>query len=491
MSEPGAQMPQQGPRTEATASTQSPRRTATRRTVLKGSVGAATLLALPGLSALPSAAAATTMSDKATQPLAGGYPVFVYGIPAQGQGYADTLRAVRPAALGTSASTTSSVVGEALVTPPAISGDGRTLAFVTVQEQQAPTGVTVSLVDTATGVVSGRAQLRLPQLPPRTFVIVRPVFSANAATLALLLAITIRTPRGTATKRHPDTGALRTITVYDYAAHHELAYLDVSSLSFSGPYDLGDQGTLELANVYADDQNVYVWTMQAPVPGPKRSTPVTPVMATYAIGSGTASYAAAAPGTWPVNNEPIVGLPSGQFVRLINGYELESYSPGGRFERSQPLGYLAPQAAKRAPTSMTAAPGGMVFLNNPGLGRAAILRLTSGGLVPQARVTYPPPQFTGGPSRSAGVLSSDGTTFYTLGGSKQGGLSSYDVKSGMLKQAYSHGEQYVFVHALPTGEFVAVSESNPRLNFFSSDLEPIAAVGTDVYVSAVFTAATA
>jgi hypothetical protein len=484
-------MPHQGRRTRATASTQSPRRAPTRRTVLKGSVGAATLLALPGLSASPAAAAATSSSDNAMQPLADGHPLFVYGIPAQTQGYADTLRAVRPAVLGTSTPATSSPVGEGLVRAPAISGDGRTLAFVTVQEQQAPTGVTVSLVDTATGVLSGRAQLRLPQLPPRTLLIVTPVFSASATTLALLLAVTIRTPQGTATKHHPDTGAPRTIAVYDYAAHHELAYLDVSSLSFSGPYDLGDQGTLELANVYADDQNVYVWTMKAPVAGPKRSTPVAPMMTTYALGSGTASYSAPAPGTWPVNNEPIVGLPSGQFVRLINGYELESYSLGGRFERSQPLGYLSPQAAKRAPTSMTAAPGGMVFLNNPGLGRAAILNLTSGGLVPQARVTYPRPYFTGGPSRSAGVLSSDGTTFYTLGSSKQGGLSSYDVKSGMLKQAYSHGEQYVFVHTLPAGELVAVSESNPRLNFFSSDLEPLAAVPTDIYVSAVFAPATA
>ncbi len=482
-------MREQRPRTRATASTQSGGRGSSRRTVLKGSVGAATLLAFPGLSASP-IAAATSSSDNAMQPLAGGHPLFVYGIPAPSQGYAARLRAVRPAALGTSTPATSSLVGEGLVTPPAISGDGRTLALVSVQEQQAPTGVIVSLVDTATGVVSGRAQLRLPRLPPGTLLIVTPVFSANATTLALLLAVTIRTPQGTTTKRHPDTGALRTIAVYDSVAHHELAYLDVSSLSFSGPYDLGDQGTLELANVYADYQNVYVWTMKAPVAGPKRSTPVAPMTATYALGSGTASYTAPAPGTWPVNNEPIVGLPSGQFVRLINGYELESYSLGGRFERSQPLGYLSPQRATRAPTSMTTAPGGMVFLNNPGLGRAAILRLTSGGLVPQARVTYPRPHFTGGPSRSAGVLSSDGTTFYTLGNSKQAGLSSYDVKSGTLEHAYSHGEHYVSVHALPTGELVAVSESNPRLNFFSNDLEPLAAVRTDIYVSAVFARAT-
>jgi len=88
------------------------------------------------------------------------------------------------------------------------------------------------------------------------------------------------------------------------------------------------------------------------------------------------------------------------------------------------------------------------------------------------------------------VLSSDGTTFYTLGNSKQAGLSSYDVKSGTLEHAYSHGEHYVSVHALPTGELVAVSESNPRLNFFSNDLEPLAAVRTDIYVSAVFARAT-
>jgi hypothetical protein len=478
-------MPEQRPRIRATASTQSAGRGPGRRTVLKGSVGAAALLAFRGLAASPTALAARS-SDNATQPLAGDQPLFIYGIPAPNQGYAARVRAVRPAALGTSAPATSSPVAEGLVTPPAISGDGRMLALVSVQEQEAPTGVIVSLVDTATGVVSGRAQLRLPRLPRGTLLIVTPVFSANASTLALLLAVTIRTPRGTTMKRHPDTGAPRTVAVYDSVAHHELAYLDVSSLSFSGPYDLGDQGTLELANVYADDQNVYVWTMKAPVAGPKRSTPVAPMMTTYALGSGAASYTAPAPGTWPVNNEPIVGLPAEQFVRLINGYELESYSLGGRLERSQPLGYFSPQRAARAPTSMTTAPGGMVFLNNPGLGRAAILKLTPGGLVPRARVTYPRPQFTGGASRSAGVLSNDGTTFYTLGSSKQGGLSSYDVKSGVLKRAYSHSEHYVSVHALPTGELVAVSESNPRLNFFSNDLEPLAAVRTDVYVSAVF-----
>jgi hypothetical protein len=126
-----------------------------------------------------------------------------------------------------------------------------------------------------------------------------------------------------------------------------------------------------------------------------------------------------------------------------------------------------------------------VFITKPGAGRAVIADPADSFRV-RTQVDFAPPAYPNGGPAAKVVLSASGDTLYVLGGKNQGGVSAYDVATGKLSGSYSQGGHYNGLYLLPNGHLLAVSATNPRLAFFSPDLDVLGTATTNLQIAAAF-----
>ena len=100
-----------------------------------------------------------------------------------------------------------------------------------------------------------------PGRPAAAQVLVTPVFSAVSAVLALVLSITVPGKWRTVVKTNPQTGVGQSYQAATWVSHHELAYLDRSSGSFSGPFKLADEPSLAQVSAVATAADLFLWTV--------------------------------------------------------------------------------------------------------------------------------------------------------------------------------------------------------------------------------------
>lgn len=453
-----------------------------RRSVLAGSAGTAALIASPDLfSALREPAAASAGSIRSA--------FFLYGVTGAADPAGATVRAARPPALRHPARVSLRPVATRLAGLPAQSADRSALALITTEERSDGAAVTLTLVDMLSGTAESGGTLELPDLPPATSLLVTPVFSADFATVALVLSITVPTSMRNVSKINPHTGRAMTVPTATWTSHHALAYFDRGTASFTGPYHLSDAPSLALVSAAADARHLYLWTVKEAAAVRSRNghpwqDPV-PRFSSYPLGSGTARFCVPAPGPWPTGGEPVAMLATGHIARLVNGRQVLLYSPRSGEGRQIRLAALDVPSTKPGAVTLAPRPDGTVFINNPAIGRAVIAD-PAGSFRETAVISYPRPAGPfGGPCGKA-ALSQDGRMVYVLGPAGAGGLSAYDIRTGVLAASYSHGEHYTGVYQLASSVLLAVSPTRPQLVFFTPSLMPIGTADTDVRVAAVF-----
>lgn len=459
--------------------------TVSRRAVLAGGAGAGVLVAIPDvLAAAPARAEAGSVPVPDPAPAAAHF--FLYG--STGPLTTPGLQGWRPPAARGAAPPAPRVVGSGLAARPARSGDGATVAFPTVQNGPGAASVTLTLVDAATSAVETTATLDLPGVPADATVLVRPVF-AGAATVALVIAVTVPTQWHTFRKTPADGPAVTTPSA-TWTTHHVLAYLDRASGTFAGPFDLADAPALAWTDTAADADSLYLWTIREPavsVGTKQKPLPAPPTrLLTFPLGSGKPSRAARSAGAWPNGATGLV-LSTGDVARVAEGRDLEVYSPGSGASQRIAFPELRIESARAGATTTHVRPDGTLLIANAAFGRAVVVD-PAASFRTVTVLDYPRPQIAlGGPDAKT-ALSADGTVLYTLGSAAVGGLSAYEIATGDLVATYSDGAHYSGVYQLPSGTLLAVNgnDSGSQLGFFSPSLSRLGASSTDMYVAEVF-----
>jgi hypothetical protein len=471
----------------------------TRRGLLAGSVGAAALIALPA-----QAFAATRAATRAALPSgtsAATLPrLFIYGIPGPAESPGPSVQAASAPAVSASAASPAAAAAPSLLATqlsafPSVSPDQRFLALAAVQEPAAAMQVAVTVVDAATAAVVARGTLGLPHVASGSMLLVSPVFAADSATVGLVLSVTVPSDARVISKPDPDTGTMRQVPTATWTSHHELAYFDVATQSFTGPFDLADAPSLARVSAIADDKNLYVWTVAEARPvraarsaaAFKSQPKIRPVprLAAYPLGSGRALFSVPTAEPWPVSGEPVTLLPTGEFARLAFGRTVQVYTPTTGAMTEQTIPQLAIATARQGAPFMQVQAGGTVLLANPAAGSAVLADPLSSFRTVSA-VRFPPPAYQAGGPANKVALSSDGKTLYVLGSAAAGGLAAYDVATGALAGSYSHGQHYNGLYLIGGDTLVATGGDNPRLTFFSPSLEQLSSLDTELHVTAVF-----
>lgn len=453
----------------------------TRRTLLKASIGVAVLVAAPEITSfvLPRNAVAGT-SGLATAASAAHY--FLYG-------FADPDSATGAVAAEGQTTTLGSApvpIATQLATEPVKSPDRTRLALITLTELDTVAAVKVAVVETASASIVAGGTLTIPGLED-ALVLVTPVFAADSRTVALVLSVSTAMNPRSVPKLNPLTGGTEIVQTATWVSRHLLAYFDCSTGSFSGPFDLADAPSLAKVNVAANATDLFLWSMLEPaaVLGPKgsgRQVP-TPQLSVFPFGSGTARLTVPASPAWPVNEEPMVTLASGRIARLVNGREVELYSPDTGQHSTVIVGPLAQDPpTKPARVSMELRPDGLVFFSNPALGRAVIADPAQ-SFAAVSTVSFP--AGVPGPPSSKAVLSADAKTLYAAGTAAGGGVSAYDVRSGSL-QAVSTSRDYAAVYLLPSRALLAIAGDSPRLSFFDASLKELGTADTALHIMEVY-----
>jgi hypothetical protein len=450
--------------------------------MIAGGIGAMALVTMPDITA--SAQAAVGTAGQADAPA--GY-FFLYGI-------ADTADHDPQFQVGASSSSARNSMTPALgsaanlSTAPVLSSDQSLLALSSVTLAAGGARVAVSVVSKASGAVTRTASFDLANAAPDAGIVVTPAFSPDLSVLSLVISITVKTNKHMVSKRDPRTGGTRPVEAGTLVSKHALAYLDLGTGSVAGPFYLGDEGTLALSTAVTTNKDLVLWTTMDPQAlhmskGYKRSAPL-PSISVYPLGTATARLTAPSAGPWP-GGEPAVALASGDAARLVNATTLQVVSASnGDLSEVRPAP-LAQGRAKPSPVKVTSRPDGTLFLAKPAVGRAAILDPARGFQVTRD-VHFPAPAKPAGGPLSKAVLSASGDILYVLGSATAGGLSGYDVASGALVASYTHGTQYTGVYLLPSGTLLAVGTENPRLSYFSPELEPLATADTSLYISEAY-----
>jgi multisubunit Na+/H+ antiporter MnhG subunit len=451
-----------------------------RRAILAGGVGTGVLVALPDvLTATPARAAATQASPPSH--------FFLYGSP--GSASAPALQGWRPPSARGAAAAPPRVIGSGLAARPARSADGATIAFPTVRSGPSGAEVTLTLVAAATAAIESSATLHLPGVAHDASVLVRPVFAAGAATVALVIAVTTPTNWHAFRKAAAD-GTAATTPSATWTTHHVLAYLDRAAGTFSEPFDLRDAPALAWTDAAADARNLYLWTIrepaasvgtkQNPLPAPPTRVP------TFPLGSGRPVSSARSAGAWPNGATGLV-LATGEIARTAEGRDLEVYSPRTGTSTRLKFTELRLESARAGATNVHLRADGTLVIANAAFGRAIVVDPAHAYRTVTV-LDYPRPKIAiGGPDAKT-ALSPDGATLYTLGPASTGGLSAYDLASGELVAAYGDGAHYSGLHQLPSGTLLAVNgtEGGSQLGFFSPSLARLGAGSTDMYVAEVF-----
>jgi hypothetical protein len=399
-------------------------------------------------------------------------------------------------------------VAAGLASAPVVSPDRAWLAFATVAASDAGPVVTARVVARSSATVARRAALVLHGIPAAASVLVTPVFSPDASVLCLVLGISVPGPRrlvrkaappqGTrhATRRDPLGAGTVTMLASDWRSQHALAYIDRRTGAVAGPFYLGDEPSLALSTAVATASDLFLWTTPDPraVPRDKLqeeprdnarpALPPLPSVSVFPLGEGRPRLTVPSPAPWPAG-EPAGALASGDAARLVNARTLQVVAAGnGDFTQAE-IAPLRPARAKPAPATMTPRPDGTLFLAKPSAGRAVIVD-PSRGFAVRRDIGFPAPARPFGGLPSKAVLSPDGARLYVLGGAASGGLAVYDVATGKLAGAYGDGRQYSGIYMLPSGTLLGICPDNPRLAYFSPELDPIGTADAGMYISAVY-----
>jgi hypothetical protein len=209
-----------------------------------------------------------------------------------------------------------------------------------------------------------------------------------------------------------------------------------------------------------------------------------PWVAAFAFGAAKARFSVPSPAPWP-GGEPAVALGSGDAARFVNGRTLQVAARENGHLAESTVTPLSSTLAKPSAVTMSARPDGSLFLTKPGIGRAVVIDQAQPHRV-RHDITFAAPDHPHGAPWSKAILSPDGALLYAVGGASAGGLSAYDVATGKLVAAYSHGSHYSGVYQLPSGTILAVSAANPRLSYFSPELSLLGTTETALQISAVF-----
>jgi hypothetical protein len=448
-----------------------------RRGLIAGSAGIALLLTLQR---------AASAQEPST-----GQRVFLYGLPQPQAGNSSSVRGVSRTAQGTfrSALVSAPVSGEHAALPVR-SPDGSVLALTSLTGSPRP-ALAVSLLDTGSSSALFTGTLPLTAVPDGAQVLVTPVFSADSAVLALVLSVTVPGNWRTVVKTNPQTGLSQSYQAATWVSHHELAYLDRSSGSFSGPFKLDDEPSLARVSVAATATDLFLWTVDEAAAlikakGFKSGGSVRPTtrLQAFPLGAGKARFTVPAPGPWPVSGEPVQVLPSGDLVRLSYGRVAEIYSAQTGDSSVFPIPALDLPSAKPGVPTMQALADGTVFINSPAIGRAVIAD-PARSFQPRAVVRYAPPRRMASAPDSKAVLSADGKTLYVLGGAQVGGLAAYDVATSQLVGSYSSGAHYNGLYQLSDGTLLAIPQGIAPLETYSPSLTLLGTSGVDISVAAV------
>ncbi len=467
----------------------------TRRGLLAGSVGAAALVALPAGAALASGTrAARTASGAAARP--GSHAMtppnfFIFGIPGPADSPGPSMQAARAPGAGKATAAAPAPLATGLAALPAQSPDKRFLALTAVRQSAAGLRVAVSVVDSSTAAIVARGILDLSRVSRESMLLVTPTFAADSATVGLVLSVTAPANARTIRKLHPNTGQMRQVEAATWTSHHELAYFDVRTSTFAGPFDLADAPSLARVTALADDRHLYLWTVpEARAAGSGKafksrpSARPVPQLAAYRLGSARPSFQVSTADPWPVSGEPVTLLPTGEFARLAYARTVQVYSPVNGDVVAHAIPGLNLDAAKPGAPFMQSQPNGTVLLADPGIGRAVVAD-PARNFRARSVISYPAPLYRAGGPASKVALSPDAKTLYVLGPARTGGLAAYDVATGKLAGSYSHGVHYTGLYQIG-GALIATAGYNPRLTFFSPALEPLSLLNTDLHVTEVF-----
>jgi hypothetical protein len=450
-----------------------------RREVLVGGVGAGALLAFP-IGSPGSGSAASTGSTASSA----SWYAFLYGTPESSPYPGGSFMA----ASASSSARSPFQVASTLAATPVASPDQTTVALATVDTTAHGAKVTLTLVDQATAAVSKQGSLTLAGVPADASILATPVFAPGTTTVALVLAIMIPSTGGTLRKTD-QSGKVTTATATSWKSHHELAYFDSSSGTFTGAFDLADEPSLALTTVAANGTDLFVWTTpkQQPAAYSKanpKPAPLSTVRA-FPLGSGKPRFSVQSPAPWP-GGEPVTTLASGDIARLVYARNLQVCSAKTGDITSHTLAPLAVDRPKSSAVTMQTRPDGTLFIAKPGIGTAVIVDPADSFRV-KSQVNFSVPRAPGSAPWTKAVLSSSGDTLYVVGGASSGGVSAYDVSTGKLTASYAQGgRQYTGLSVLPDGNVLAVGPAHPRLAFFSPALNLLHTVDTSLQIAAVY-----
>jgi hypothetical protein len=416
---------------------------------------------------------------------AGSGCVFLYGVT-DDPSHASLIQAV--GSTGAAVAPEVAAVRTGLSATPVLSPDGSLLGLSAVTMTAGEARVTVSIVETTTGTIARSALLTIPGVPADAGILVTPAFAPDSSLVTLVIATTVKTSRRVVSKRDPRTGGTIQVEAGQLRSQHALAYLDLGTGSLAGPFFLGDEGTLALSTAVATDKELFLWTTMDPqalhlTKGYKRAVPL-PSISVYPYGSRQARLTVPTAGPWP-SSEPAVALPDGDAARLVNARTIQVVSARNGDLSEFALPPLSRTLARPTPATMTVRPDGTVFLTKVRAGRAAIADPARGFTVTRD-LQFPVPDRSSAGPLSQAALSGAGDRLYVLGAAATGGLSSYDMATGALVAAYANGTHYTGVYLLPGGELLAVSAANPRLSYFSPELELLGLADTSISIAAVY-----
>ena len=450
----------------------------TRRAMLTGGLGITALIALPDVLAGSPAYASQAAAGNST---ASTPHFFLYGTTGP-RTHAGVEGHKSP---GAGASPASNVV-MGLDLAPVRSADGSTLALVSTSPTGSARSVTLTLVDTQSGATSSSTTLALPGASSDASILTRPVF-AGPDTVVLLVAVSEPSlPR--TIRKAPATGREAVTTGYTWTTHHQVAYFDRGTSTFSRPYSvrLGSDPYLALTDAAADSTHLYLWAVQdySRIRAGKGAAHASLTTEFFAIplGSGTPAVATASRGPWPSGAGAQI-LATGHVARVVAGRDLELFSPADGSLRSVSLAPMHEVgAAKPGSITFDSLPNGNALVTNSALGRATVVdpsaRFATVAVTDYPRVPYP--------VRGASV-SSDGETLYTLGARDTGGLNAYKLTNGSLTASFTHGETYTGVYQLAGGNLLTLTAGQQTaLSFFTPGLERVATAATDVLVAGVY-----
>jgi len=449
-----------------------------RRTVITSGIGVVAFMAVPDV-----ARATTTASTRSTS----GY-FYLYGLTETATTGGARVQAFGSPAVRNAAIPSPVSIQTGLSATPVLSPDQAWLALVTTEMSAAGAHLTISVVEKSTALVKNQIELLLPGIATDASVLVTPVFSPGADVVSLVIAISEPSDWKVGRKAATNGQGSRMIRTATWRSRHALAYYDRRTGSLAGPFYLGEEPSLALTTAVSTGTDLFIWnTRNSRALGLTKgnsSGPTFPTVRAFPLGAGKAKFTAISPQPWP-GGEPAVALSTGDAARLVNSRTLQVCSAANGDVTEVALSPLSMTRAKITPVTVTPRPDGTLFLAKPSVGRAIVVDPAREFTV-TTDVSFPVPSKPAGGPESKAVLSADGTRLYVLGGANAGGLSSYDTTTGSLAASYSRGEHYTGLYQLPSGTLLALSMTNPRLSYFSPELDLLTTADASLFVSTVY-----